>query len=572
MTKISRRNLLKMAAAGGVAAGLGLATRPGGLGSLITAEPAEARRQPDESEPWFEASIPELQALMTSGELSSHELTNAYLRRIHKLNPLLGAVIESDPEARKIAAKLDKERRGGHVRGPLHGIPILVKDNIATEGKMETTAGSLALVGSRVPADAVLIANLRAAGAVILGKANLSEWANFRGFHPPDVLNGWSARGGFTIDPYLLSFDACGSSSGSAVAPAANLCAAAIGTETDGSIVCPAGNNLVVGLKPTIGLISQSGIIPIAHSQDSAGPMARTVTDVAVLMNVLKSPWGPVAGQTLPADYTAFLDPNALQGARIGIERRQFELDYFALPEINAVVEDAIEAMAAAGATIVDPVDTGDTFAWGDDESTVLLYEFKGDIEAYLSGLRKTHMRTLTDLISFNEAHCQKEMKFFGQEIFEIAESLSGNLSDSEYVTARQHCLQLTRTDGIDRVMADHDLDAVLSPSYAIGSSAPACAGYPIISVPVGLTADGKPAGAWLYAGFLQEPKLISIAYAIEQLLQPRSQPQFAGSVPADPPDAGLCQVGHATSNAQRTGRPEMAMHLGTGRRIRRAL
>ena len=575
MTKISRRKLLKVAGAGSVAAAFSTATGGSGFASLRAAAPKDG---PDESAPWFEASIPDLQALMISGELTSRELTQAYLQRIDRLNPLLGAVIETNPQAVGIAARLDGERHARRVRGPLHGIPILLKDNIATDDAMETTAGSLALVGTRVPGDAPLVANLRAAGAVILGKVNLSEWANFRGFPPLDFpfdtnfLNGWSARGGFTINPYLLSFDPCGSSSGSGVAPAANLCAAAIGTETDGSIVCPSGNNLVVGLKPTIGLISQSGIIPIAHSQDSAGPMARTVTDVAVLLNVLKSPWGSVAGQPLPADYTAFLDPNALQGARIGIERRQFLPDYFALPEINAVVEDAIEAMAAAGATIVDPVDTGDTFAWFDAEFTVLLYEFKGDIAAYLKGLRfgprSTRMQTLADLISFNQAHCPEEMKFFGQEIFEIAESMSGDLSDADYIAARQLCLQLTRNDGIDRVMAENDLDAVLSPSYAFGSSAPAAAGYPIISVPVGLTADGKPAGAWLYAGFLQEPKLISIAYAMEQLLQPRSPAQFVGTKPSDPPDAGLCSTPQAAARGR--AHSERAMHPATGRRIRR--
>jgi len=573
MPKISRRNLLKAAAAGSAAAAFGLATRGTGIGSLVAAAPA--RRGPDESAPWFEASIPDIQALMTSGELTSRELTQAYLRRIDHLNPLLGAVIETNAQAVGIAARLDGERHSGRVRGPLHGIPVLVKDNIATDDAMETTAGSLALVGTRVPADALLIANLRRAGAVILGKANLSEWANFRGIPPADFpfatnfLNGWSARGGFTFDPYLLSFDPCGSSTGSAVAPAANMCAAAIGTETDGSIVCPAGNNMVVGLKPTVGLISQSGIIPIAHSQDSAGPIARSVTDVAVLLNVLKSPWGPVAGHALPADYTLFLDRNALQGARIGIERRLFEPQYNALPEIIAVIEDAIAALAAAGATIVDPVDTGDVNAFGQAEFTVLLYEFKGDVAAYLSRLRFERgdkaMRSLADLIAFDREHCHEEMKFFGQEIFELAE-LSGNLSDMDYINARNLCLQLGRDQGIDRVMAENDLDAVLLPSYTFGSSAPAVAGYPIISVPVGLAADGKPVGAWIYAGFLQEPKLISIAYAMEQLLQARSQPQFAGSVPADPPDAGLCQVPQPAADRRGRGRPEMAMHLGTGR------
>src|SRR5207248_3000356 len=242
-------------------------------------------------EPWIEASIPQLQALMTSGQLSSRELTLGYLGRIATLNPLLGAVIQTNPNAVSIAARLDNERRAGKLRGPLHGIPVLLKDNISTDDQLQTTAGSLALVESRVPADAPIVARLRDAGAVILGKANLSEWANFRGFAP---FNGWSARGGFTREPYLLSFDPCGSSSGSAVAPAANLCAAAVGTETDGSVVCPSGNNLVFGLKPTVGLVSQDGIIPIAHSQDTAGPMCRSVTDVAIMLGVMQSPFGSV--------------------------------------------------------------------------------------------------------------------------------------------------------------------------------------------------------------------------------------------------------------------------------------
>ncbi len=254
--------------------------------------------------PFIEKDIFELQALMSSRALTSRQLTYDYLSRIGSLNPLLHAVIETNPDAMDIAASLDAERRAGRVRSRLHGIPILVKDNIATADKMETTAGSLALVGSQVPADAVIVQHLRAAGAIILGKANLSEWANFRGYAP---FNGWSARGGFTRNPYLFGFDPCGSSSGSAVAPAVSMCAGAVGTETDGSIVCPSGNNLVFGLKPTIGLISQKGIIPIAHSQDTAGPMCRTVSDVAILMNVLSSPFGPVAGHRLPVDYTNHL-------------------------------------------------------------------------------------------------------------------------------------------------------------------------------------------------------------------------------------------------------------------------
>ncbi|MFN2419239.1 MAG: amidase family protein, partial [Candidatus Limnocylindria bacterium] len=301
---ITRRSFL--AGAAGAGAGL-MAGGLAGIGSgLVRAAPPFSG--PDESAPWFERSIPELQSRMASGQFTSRELTKAYLARIKRLNPTLGAVIETNPQAVGIAARRDAERKNGRIRGPLHGIPVLLKDNIATDDAMQTTAGSLALVGTRVPADAPLVANLRAAGAVILGKTNLSEWANFRGFPPADFpfdtnyLNGWSARGGFTHDPYLLGFDPCGSSSGSGVAPAVNMCAVAVGTETDGSIVCPAGNNGIVGIKPTIGLISQSGIIPIAHSQDSAGPMTRTVTDAAIMLNVMKSPFGPVAGHTLPAD------------------------------------------------------------------------------------------------------------------------------------------------------------------------------------------------------------------------------------------------------------------------------
>lgn len=352
------------------------------------------------------------------------------------------------------------------------------------------------------------------------------------------------------------------------------MCAVAVGTETDGSIVCPAGNNGIVGLKPTIGLISQGGIIPIAHSQDSAGPMTRTVTDAAIMLNVMRSPFGPVAGQALPADYTAYLNPN-LAGLRIGIERRQFLPEYFALPQINAVVEEAIQAMADAGAIIFDPVDTGDTFAWFDAEFTVLLYEFKNDIAAYLSGLRHTRrdtrMRTLADLIAYNNEHCEEEMEFFGQEIFEISESLSGDLTDADYVNARNLCLDLTRTQGIDRVMAEHNLDAVLSPSYAFGSSAPAAAGYPVISVPVGVSPEGIPAGVWLYAGFLQEPQLLHVSYAIEQLLNPREQPEFLGTVPADPPDAGICPVPTAAARTDRARKARKAgpMHPATGRRGR---
>lgn len=539
--RMTRRTFLSATAAGG---GLLLA---GGLGSAIR---AVAPPSSGEDALWFEATIRELRGQMRAGSLTSEELTRGYLRRIAELNPLLGAVIETNPDALAIARRRDAEQRAGRERGLLHGIPILVKDNILTEDKMQSTAGSLALVDVRVTEDAPVVERLRAHGAVILGKTNLSEWANFRGFPPEgfpfetNFLNGWSARGGFTYNPYLLGFDPCGSSSGSGVAPAVNMAAAAIGTETDGSIVCPAGNTQTVGLKPTVGLVPAAGIIPIARSQDTAGPIARTVEDVAVLMNVLAKP--SLNGMARPRDYTEFLDANGLRGARIGIERRQFGAEYFALPEINAVVENAIAAMAAAGAVIVDPVDTGDTYAWYDAEFTILLYEFKADIDRFLRGpyLRNSPMRSLGDLIEFNIDHCAEEMKFFGQEIFELAEATGGDLTDPAYLEARELALTLARDQGIDRVMAEHDLDAVLSPSYAFGSSAPAVAGYPIISVPVGFAEDGKPAGVWLYAGSMQEPQLIRIGHAIETLLDPRAQqPQFLGAVPPEPPDAGICSI-----------------------------
>jgi amidase len=535
--RFTRRTFLGTAAIGGAS----LATagyRPVG---------AALRTGATGDRPWFEATVPELQDLMASGQLTSRRLTAIYLRRIERFNPILGAVIETNPNAKRIAERLDAERQAGRVRGPLHGIPVLVKDNIATDDRMETTAGSLALVGSQVPRDSALVTRLRRAGAVILGKANLSEWANFRGFAPEDFpfdtnfLNGWSARGGSTFDPHLLSFDPCGSSSGSAVGPAANLCAVAVGTETDGSITCPAGNNLVVGLKPTVGLVSQAGIVPLAHSQDTAGPMTRTVTDAAILLSALKSPFGRVANHQTPRDYTVFLDRGALRGARIGVDRRQFQPEYFGLPDINAVVDRAIDRMADAGAEIIDPVDPGDPFDWFDAEFVVLLNEFKGDIARYLSGLRNTDMRTLADLIAFNIEHCDEEMRHFGQEIFEISESFSGELDDPEYLEARRLCLRLGRNRGIDKALADNDLDAILSPSYAFGTSGPAVAGYPMISVPAGISSEGRPAGIWLSGGFLSEPTLIALAYAIEQLLDVRTPARLRGELPPELPDAGIC-------------------------------
>jgi amidase len=551
--RVTRRAFLGVTAAGGAAL-LG-----GGLRSFVQASSSAAGKVADG--PWIEATIPQLQALMASGQLTSRDLTLRYLQRIAELNPLLGAVIQTNREAVATAARRDNERRAGRLRGPLHGIPVLVKDNIATDDTMQTTAGSLALVNSRVPADAPLVSRLRSAGAVILGKANLSEWANFRGFAP---FNGWSARGGFTREPYLLSFDPCGSSSGSAAAPAANLCAAAVGTETDGSVVCPSGNNLIAGLKPTLGLISQDGIIPIGHSQDTAGPMARTVTDVAILLGVLQTPFGPVAGHALPSDYTTFLRRGTLSGARIGVDRRYFTPDYGGEDDLIAVVQRGLDAMAGLGATLVD-TDSGDPFAYFDAEFTVLLVEFKAQIAQYLAGLRHTSLRTLADLIEFNIAHCPAEMKYFGQELFEIAESTSGDLTDPDYLAARARCVQLSRAEGIDAALQRDHLDAIVAPSYSFASSPAAVAGYPNLAIPVGLTPEGKPAGIWMYGGFLQEPTLLGLAFDLEQELQPRSAPQYLGAVPPEPPDAGICASLPATPHVF-TGKAHLSHHLGTGK------
>src|SRR5262245_46459758 len=433
--EITRRNFLATTLAGGAA------LLAGGLPSLLRADDA-----------FLDASTLELQVLLSSGQLTSAGLTERYLEQIARLNPLLHAVIETNPDALELATRADTDREQGILRGPLQGVPILVKDNLATKDQMQTTAGSLALVDSVVPADSTVVQKLRDAGAIILGKANLSEWANFRGFAP---FNGWSARGGFTRDPYLLYFDPCGSSSGSAAAAAAFLCAAAIGTETDGSIVCPSGNNLCVGLKPSVGLVSQDGIIPIAHSQDTAGPITRTVTDAAVLLGAIQTPINGV-----PPDYTPYLVRGALKGARIGIDRRYFNHQYGGENDLIAVVEPAIEVMRSLGATVIS-TDSGDIFAYSTDELIVLLYEFKVQVAEYLAGLTNTTVRPLSDLIQFNNDHCEREMKYFGQEIFIRPDETSGDLTDKVYVDARERCLLLSRDRGIDAALIHDGLDAI---------------------------------------------------------------------------------------------------------------
>jgi amidase len=517
----------------------------GGLTSLVRGSSALA------DEPFIEATIPRLQAMMASGQLTSHQLTLGYIDRIRFLNPLLHSVIEVNPNAVAIATGLDNERRQGHVRGLLHGVPLLVKDNIATDDQMQTTAGSLAIYGSHVPVDAVIVQRLRDAGAVILGKANLGEWANFRSFIPVYPLAvGWSARGGNTINAYDLSYTSWGSSSGSANGAAANLCAAAIGTETDGSITGPSAVENIVGLKPTLGLVSQEGIIPIAHQQDTAGPMARSVTDVAILLGALQSPFGEVIGHQLPSDYTQFLRRGTLKGARIGRDVRFFDYSYYGsgIPgdeQTVAFAEHALAVMASLGATIVD-TDTGDVFAYTNDEFTALLYEFRAQIAEYLATLTHTDMRTLADLIAFNEAHCQQEMPYYGQEIFELSEQFIGYPDEPNYRAARTHARNTARA-GINNALATHNLDAIVAP-HLTNSTGPAVAGYPSLSLPVGIRDSGRPAGMLMYSTFLREPQLIGFGYDLEQELNVRRQPQFLGSVIAVP-NADLC-TGHQRGSA----------------------
>lgn len=533
---LSRRQFL------GTTAGTGAAILTGGLTSLLP-KGALGKDRFD----FVEATIPQLQTAMAAGDLTSKDLVKGYLKRIEMFNRTLNAVIETNPKAMEIANRLDKERRAGMIRGPLHGIPILVKDNIATDDEMETTAGSLALLHSRVPSDAVIIQRLRAAGAVILGKANLGEWANFRGFVPFDpnfglLAVGWSARGGNTINPYNLGYTSWGSSSGSGAAAAANLCSVAVGTETDGSITGPSAVENIVGLKPTLGLVSQEGIIPISHQQDTAGPMGRSVTDVAILLGALQSPFGEVIGHSVPNEYTQFLQRGALSGMRIGRDARFFDYSYYGSgtpgdEDTVAFAENALAVMQSLGATIVD-TDTGDVFEYAGDEFTALLFEFKAQIAEYLATLDHTNMRSLADLIEFNTKHCKDEFVYYGQEIFEMAEETSGDLTDPAYLAARTHARDAARS-GIDNALAADNLDAIVAP-HLTNSTGPAVAGYPNLSLPVGIRPDGKPAGMLIYSTFLHEPQLLAIGYDLEQEINVRRQPQFLGSV-VPVPLADLC-------------------------------
>jgi amidase len=469
-----------------------------------------------------EVTIVELQTKMKSGDLSARRLTEMYLERIREIDPKLRSVIETNPDALKIAEKLDKERKRGKVRGMLHGIPILIKDNIDTADRMKTTAGSFALIDAPVPKqDAFIVEKLRKAGAVIVGKTNLSEWANFRS---TKSISGWSGRGGQTNNPYVLDKNPCGSSSGSGVAISANLAAVAVGTETNGSIICPATRNGVVGIKPTLGLISRSGIIPIAHTQDTAGPMARTVADAAILLSALvgtdKADATTLQSVKGEKDYTKFLDKDGLRGARIGAAR-QFVGNNAKQKEI---FDSHLEVLKAGGATLIDITFSEDFSKLADARLQVLLYEFKTDLNKYLAERRASY-KTLADLIKFNEENKEREMPLFGQELFLQSES-KGNLTEGAYLEALQKIKTAAREDGIDAVVAKDKLDAIVSPTVGGTWSLAAVAGYPYITVPSGLV-DELPVGIAFFGRAFTEPQLLKIAYAFEQKTKKRQTPKF---------------------------------------------
>jgi amidase len=481
---------------------------------------------------------------MSAGELSSRSITESYLARIDQVDkhgPTVNSVIELNPDALDIATRLDLERAREKVRGPLHGIPILIKDNLDTADKMQTTAGSLALEGSKPEKDAFVAERLRLAGAVILGKTNLSEWANIRSSHS---ISGWSGRGGQTRNPYVLDRNPCGSSSGSGAAVSANLCALAVGTETDGSVVCPSSANGIVGIKPTLGLISRTGIIPIAHSQDTAGAMARSLRDAAVLLGAMAGvdPRDPATlearGHLVP-DYTQFLDPGGLRGARIGVARK-----YFGFHDgVDELMNLVLEEMKHAGAVLVDPADLDSHGQFDDSEMTVMLHELKTDLNAYLAQ-RPGAPKSLQAIIDFNELHRAAEMPYFGQDLFLKAER-SGPLSTPAYRDALSRNRRLSRSQGIDAVMDRFRLDAIVAPTAgpawvndpidgdrAVGGSANAAAvaGYPDITVPAGFVFH-LPVGVSFFGRAWSEPTLLKIAYGFEQTLQARRAPQFLPSL-----------------------------------------
>jgi amidase len=532
---MSRRDLLQAGVAGGIAVAAGSA-----FGGRVGAEePATTAVSAFELE---EATIAELQAAMLSGKHTARSLAETYLARIEAVDrrgPALTSVIEVNPDALAIAEALDRERKARGARGPLHGIPVLIKDNIATKDRMMTTAGSLALIGAKPPRDSFVAEQLRRAGAVILGKTNLSEWANFRS---TSASSGWSGRGGQCKNPYSLDRNPCGSSSGTGAAIAANLAAVGVGTETDGSIVCPSHACSLVGIKPTLGLVSRSGIVPIAHSQDTAGPMARTVADAAALLGVLAGAdsrdTATAASRGIAADYVRFLDPKGLAGARIGVARAKL---FGYSHEADRLVEAAVKEMARLGAIMVDPADIPHLGEYDDAEFEVLLYEFKADLNTYLAewGVG-AGVRTLSDIIAFNEANREREMPFFLQDTMEKAQK-KGPLTEKAYVKALEKCRKLSRKKGLDAVMEKHRLEAIVAPTgsppwltdlvngdhFLGASSTPAAvSGYPSITVPAGY-AFGLPVGITFIGRAWGEGSLIRLTYAFEQASKVRRPPRF---------------------------------------------
>ena len=531
---LPRRRFLQTSALAGVGAAV--------LPALASARDVPCPAPAPEIKPFEldEITIANLQAGMASGKFTARSITEKYLARIEEVDkqgPALNSVIEINPDALAIADALDQERKANHLRGPMHGIPVLIKDNIDTADRMQTTAGSLALLGSKPTRDSFVAQKLRESGAVILGKTNLSEWANIRSSHSS---SGWSGRGGQTTNPYALDRNPCGSSSGSGAAISASLCAVAVGSETDGSIVCPASANGIVGIKPTLGLISRSGIIPIAHSQDTAGPMARSVRDAAILLGALAgtdprdSATATSAGKA-EADYTKFLDPHGLRGARIGVARKYFGSNDAQDQLMNNLIAD----MKRQGADIVDPADLPTHGKFDDTEFLVLLYELKADLNAYLAA-RPGAPGSLKDIIDFNESNRDKEMPYFGQDIFIKAEA-KGPLTGKEYTDALEANHRLSRKEGIDAVMDQFHLDAIMAPTagpawltdlangdHAVGgsSNAAAVAGYPDITVPAGFV-FGLPVGISFFGRAWSEPTLLKIAYGFEQTIQARRPPRF---------------------------------------------